>query len=48
MENAEIDNDKIRLTKRTTKQVRKTRYEGIVGEKEEASLLVADSAASHA
>lgn len=46
-EHTENDNDKIRLTKRTTKQVRKTRYEGIVVEKEEASLFVADSAASH-
>ena len=47
-EHTENDNEKIPLTKRASKQVRKTRYEGIVGEKEEASLLVADSAASHA
>ncbi|KAL2349058.1 hypothetical protein Fmac_003058 [Flemingia macrophylla] len=45
-EHTENDNEKTPLTKKKNKQVRKTRYEGIV-EKEEDSLLVADSAASH-
>ncbi|CAJ1932122.1 unnamed protein product [Sphenostylis stenocarpa] len=45
-EHTDNDNEKIPLTKRPTKQVRKKRYEGMV-EKEESSLLVADTAASH-
>ncbi|XP_020204516.1 uncharacterized protein LOC109789884 [Cajanus cajan] len=45
-EHTENDNEKMPLTKKANKHVRKTRYEGMV-EKEEDSLLVADSAASH-
>ncbi|KAK7309938.1 hypothetical protein RJT34_07085 [Clitoria ternatea] len=44
-EPTENDNEKTPLTKRATKQVRKTRHGGSV-EKEE-TLFVADSAASH-
>ncbi|TKY69469.1 hypothetical protein E2542_SST05743 [Spatholobus suberectus] len=45
-EHTENDNEKTTLTKKATKQVKKKRYEGMV-EKEEDSLHVADSAASH-
>ncbi|XP_027362758.1 suppressor of Mek1-like [Abrus precatorius] len=45
-EHTENENEKIPLVKRATKQERKARYEGMVV-KEEGSLLVADSAASH-
>ncbi|KAK7275081.1 hypothetical protein RIF29_16188 [Crotalaria pallida] len=48
--NTEKDQEKMVLaTKRAKKQViiRKTRYEGMVENKEESLLLIADSAASH-
>ncbi|KAJ1412051.1 hypothetical protein SESBI_20691 [Sesbania bispinosa] len=45
-EHTENDHKKILSAKRATKQVRKTKFERMV-EKEEDSLLVADSAASH-
>jgi hypothetical protein len=40
-------NEKILSTKRDTKEVRKTKYEGSMVAKEEESLLVAYSASSH-
>ncbi|CAJ2648290.1 protein SOB FIVE-LIKE 4-like [Trifolium pratense] len=41
------EHEKIHSTKRATKKVRKTKYEGLLVAKEEESLLVADSASSH-
>lgn len=49
-EHIENGHEKILSAKRTCKQVRKTRYEGnqgMVEKKEQDSLLVTDSAASH-
>ncbi|KAK7407496.1 hypothetical protein VNO78_09449 [Psophocarpus tetragonolobus] len=46
-EHTENDNEKIPLTKRATKQVRKKRYDGMVEKEKVSSLLVAESAASH-
>jgi hypothetical protein len=41
------EHEKIHSTKRATKKVRKTKYEGLLVAKEEETLLVADSASSH-
>jgi hypothetical protein len=41
------ENENIHSTKRATKKVRKTKYEGLLVAKEEETLLVADSASSH-